>query len=150
MFIGLFQDYNPEVNSSRKEMIKNLVRINENSENILENVYFSDENIDLINKQIILSVWKKTNYEYKIKFQSKEQLLIVMRYVFSEYAKYLPYNIKQQIIDLNCITVGEIIPNIITNCKQHIDYIKDITKPRQLLETPKSTSIGRTFNKAII
>ena len=64
--IGFFQDYNPYIKEERKQLIKNIIKININAETNLEDVFFSDENIDLINKQIILSLWKKTNKQYKI------------------------------------------------------------------------------------
>jgi hypothetical protein len=88
-------------------MIKNIVKTTECEITKLEDLFFSDENIDIINKQLILSVWKKSNKQYKINFQEKNKLIVVMRYIFIEYAKHLPYNITQQINELNCIVVGD-------------------------------------------
>ena len=63
-----------------------------------------------------------------------------MRYVFLEFAKHLPYDIMGQIKDLNCMVVSEILPNIITNVNQRIDYLKEIENPRKILELPKNVS----------
>ncbi len=127
---------NIKSNALRTELIKNQVRISECEQGDLENVFFSDENISLINKQLILSVFKKTNGKIKISEQSKENLIIVMRYVFLEHSRHLPYDIAGQIRELNCRVVGEVLPNIITNATQRIDYLDEINNPRKLLPLP--------------
>ena len=138
---------NVKSNALRNELIKNQVRISECEQGDLEEYFFSDENISLINKQIILSVFNKTKGQFKIAEQSKSSLIIVMRYVFLEFAKHLPYNIKQQIYELNCRVIGEILPNIITNITQRIEYLKKIENPTgmPLLPLPISTSISRSL-----
>lgn len=131
----LFEDNKIAINY-RSQVIKNQVNITENQQNLLEKMFFSNENIELINKLLILTIFKKSNNEIKIAPQSNESLLIVMRYVFLEYAKHLPYNIKNQILELNYMVVHEIIPNIITNITQKIEYLDKLDKPRELLPLP--------------
>jgi hypothetical protein len=108
--------------------------------NELENLFFSEENIIKINKKLILTVYNKSNKKYKINPQSHESLLIVMRFVFIEYGRNLPYNIEKQIADLNCIVVGEILPNIFTNITQKIEYLRFIESDRELLDLPTSVN----------
>jgi len=136
---------NEKANDLRKDLIKNYVRISENHQNELETYFFSDKNIDLINKLLILTVYKKSNGLYKISYQDKKSLLIVMRYIFIEYAKHLPYNIEKQIYDLNKITVMDILPNVLTNIRQKIDYIKEINNPRQLLPLPVNVKTNKSL-----
>lgn len=131
---------NKKANNLRNQLIKNQVRINECEQGDLETTFFSDENIDLINKQLILSVYKKSNGSYKISPQSKESLTIVMRYVFLEHARHLPYNISGQIKELNCRVVGEIFPNLITNITQRIDYLNEIENPINLVPLPTNVN----------
>ena len=131
---------NTTSNELRNELIKNQVRISECEQGDLETTFFSDENIDLINKQLIINVFKKTNGEFKISTQKKEDLIIVMRYTFIEYAKHLPYDIANQIRELNCIVVGQIIPNIITQITQRKEYLRVISEPREILPLPMSES----------
>ena len=146
--VGFFQDHNPKIKMMRTQIVKNITKTNDNDNNILKDIFFSDENIELINKQIILSIWKRTNKAYKIGFQSKDNLLVVMQYIFLEYAKHLPYDIKGQIRDLNCRVVGEILPTIITNFEQKLGYLRDIEKRQPLVELPKSTTSDRTLISA--
>lgn len=145
MPIAYFND-NVQANELRKQVIKNQVRISECEQRDLSNTFFSDENFELINKQLILSVYKKTNGQFKIGNQSKQSLEIVMRYVFLEHARHLPYDIAGQIRELNCRVVGEILPGIITQVTQRVEYIKTINEPRQLLELPKNVNGGTRKN----
>jgi hypothetical protein len=146
--VGFFQDYNPQVKDIRLQLVKNITKTNINNISILKESFFSDENIELINKQIILTIWKKSNKKYKVNFQNKDNLLVIMQYVFLEYAKHLPYNIKGQIRDLNCQVVGEIVSNIITNFEQKLGYLRDIEKRQPLVDLPKSSTADRTLPSA--
>ena len=69
--IAYFND-NIKANNLRMQVIKNQVKISECGQSDLENTFFSDENLDLINKQLILSVFKHTNGQYKIEPQTKQ------------------------------------------------------------------------------
>ena len=133
--------FNDNINSNelRNQLIKNQVRISECEQGKLEDIFFSNENIDIINKHLILSVFKKSNGKFKISNQSNEKLIIVMRYIFLEYAKHLPFNIDKQIAELNCRVVGDILPNIFTNVRQKIDYLKEIDCPRPQIPLPINT-----------
>ena len=141
----LFQDVNPNVVNKRNEMIKNITKTSQNNITDVETLFFSDENIELINKQLILYVWKKSNNLYKINYQDKDKLLIVMRYVYLEFSRNLPYDINKQINELNCITIGEIGPTVITNFEQKLGYLRDIEKRQPLLELPQSTNKNKTL-----
>jgi hypothetical protein len=146
--VGFFQDYNPKVKDIRLQLVKNVTKTNVDNISILKEIFFSDENIELINKQIILTIWKRTNKKYRVGFQNKDNLLVVMQYVFLEYAKHLPYDIKGQIRDLNCQVVGEILPNIITNFEQKLGYLRDIERRQPLVDLPKSSTADRTLASA--
>ena len=127
--VAYFSD-NINGNLLRKQLIKNELKISECNIGDLENSFFSKDNIDLINKQLILSVYNKTNKQFLICSQKEADLLIVMRYVFIEYSRNLPYDIVNQIKDLNCKVVSEILPVVISNVDQKIGYLRDInTQP---------------------
>jgi hypothetical protein len=143
--LGFFQDYNPEMNEMRKQLVKNIIKTNVNEESNLEQIFFSDDNIELINKQLVLTIWKKTNKKYLIGFQNKDQIIIIMRYVFLENARHLPYNIKGQIKDLNCNVVAEMYPSVITNFEQKLGYLRDIETRGKLPDLPKSTTYDKTL-----
>ena len=140
---------NTKSNALRSQFIQNQIKITECEISDLPTTFFSDENINLINKKLISAVYKNTNGEYKIKEQSSEQLLIVMRYIFLEYARHLPYDIKGQINELNCRVVSDILPNVITNAQQHIGYLRDIEKIREPLPLPISTKYTSASSRTL-
>jgi hypothetical protein len=137
---------NNKSNALRSQFIKNQTTVIESNISEIPNIFFSDENINIINNNLIYAVYKNTNNEYKIKPQSNEQLLIVMRYVFLEYARHLPYDIANQIRELNCIVIGQIIPNVITQITQRKEYLRVISAPREILPYPTSES---TINRLL-
>ena len=136
---------NDKSTTMRNEMIKNQVRVSECFQGSLEETFFSEENIDIINKQLILAIFKRTKGEIKISKQSPSSLIIVMRYVFLEYARHLPYDIEGQLRELNCKVITEILPNILTNVNQRIDYLKEIQNPRKLLPIAVNTRTNRSL-----
>ena len=144
----LFQDSNPKSAQLRNQMIKNITRTTECNITDVETLFFSDENIELINKKLILTVWKRSKTQYKIGFQDKDKLLIVMRYVYLEFSRNLPYNLVEQIDELNCLVVGEIVPNVITNFEQKLGYLRDIEKRQVPVPLPQSSSKMKTLPTA--
>ena len=114
----------------RNLLIKNELKISACNIGDLEKTFFSKENINTINKMLILNVYNKTNNQFLICNQSESKLIIVMRYIFIEYSKNLLFKIKEQVEELNNLTVNEITPHIISNAEQKIGYLKDIyTQP---------------------
>ena len=127
---------NVNADNNRKQLIKNIFKQPECNINILTDVFFSKENIELINKQLVMTVYKKSNKKYKIPFQRVEDLMVVMRFVYDRDAKHLPFKIKKQIKKLNCSVVGEILPNIFTQIEQNITYLNNLDKPLEPLPPP--------------
>jgi len=145
-----FSDNHPNAKEIRNELIKNITKTSEfeidnPNMNLLKTVFFSTENVELINKQLILNVWKRTKGQYKIGFQDTNKIVIVMQYIYIEYCKNLPFDIKGQIKKLNCMVVNDILPDIITNLEQKIGYLQDIEKRKPLLDLPISTSNNKTL-----
>ena len=127
--VAYFSD-NINGNLLRKQLIKNELKISECNVGELEKTFFSKENINLINKYLIYSVYTRTDKQFLICSQKEADLIVVMRYVFIEYSRNLPYDIDKQIKDLNYRVISEILPTVISNVDQKIGYLKDIqTQP---------------------
>lgn len=119
---------------------KALVDSHEENYLALKQVFFSPENIEIIQKMLIMLVYKKTNKEIVIAMQSRERLTIVMAWIFDNYSKNLPYKIKEQIEELNRITINEILPDLLSNIDQYIGYIRDINNPIRSFDRPLNVS----------
>lgn len=110
------------------------------SKNLLNQVFFSNSNLQKIQNLIRFNVYKMTNGEFKIDEQDETQLQIVMRSIYLQYGRNLDENISEQISQLNNIVVDELVPKIISNIKQYIQYLKDKAEPYKLLDRPKNLS----------
>jgi len=129
------------LNSHRKDYFGKLNKsLSENNENyqgyILEEVYFLDDNIDIIQKKIIMDVYTKSNKKFLIQKQNKEDIVVIMKYIFNEYAQHLPFKIKEQIIELDNKVSQIISIDIIKNLNSHEKYIRDSTQQPTLLDRP--------------
>ena len=108
----------------------------------LSNAFFSRENVDKIQNNIIERVRIESNNEYNIGRQSDLQLQIIMRSIYLSNSKNLNSNIQHQVAILNETVVIECIKQIIPNIKQYLGYRKDISSPRHIMELPQSVSSG--------
>jgi hypothetical protein len=86
--------------------------------------FFSKININKIQSLIIIGVYSKSNNTHSISKQDEQELLIIMRSIYLQYGKNLPYDINQQIDELNNRVVVWAVENIITNIDQYISYKK--------------------------
>jgi len=122
-----------------KELINKLTNQTECSESFLSKIFFSMENIDIINKMIVMEVFDNTNKKYLINFQDEKNLMLVMQYVWSNYARNLESNIKEQIRCLNKQVLNEVIEDIMTFVKQQEDYLIDISTDLEPIPLPENT-----------
>lgn len=122
---------------------------------ILEELFFSESNIEIVQKQLVLSIYKNSNRKYLIPFQNYKSILTVMKFIFNDQAKHLPYNITEQITELNLKVVLELTPMIIKNIDSKLKYLDDINSPPPVNELPINVnsagnktlpSISYTFN----
>ena len=107
-------------------------------ESLLSKTFFSQQNINNIQRQIVINISKKTGY--KIARQSETELQIIMRSIFLQYSKNLLCNIKDQIYDLNEKVLNVCIDRITTGISQFLEYKNVINKLPQPLSHPKNLS----------
>ncbi len=131
---------------NREELIKNIISEDECNLTELSKSFFSDKNILKINKKLVKTIYNISPERFIIPYQRKESLIIVMRFIFTGYAKNLPYKIKEQVNELNCIVIDEIVPEMLSNLKQQIQYLEDIKKPLQPMDRPLNVNkLGKTL-----
>lgn len=109
--------------------------------NPLSDLYFSQENIDYIQTQIISRIYEKTLKKHVIGKQSEDELVIVMRSIYLQYGKNQQSNLDIQIDALNELVLDYCVDNVYTNLIQHFEYINDITREQAVLDMPQTTHI---------
>ena len=118
-------------------MFKNI-----HGETFFNRLFFSEQNIQQIQNAIRYLVYKFT--EKTIDEQSRTELLIIMRSIYLEYLNQpLEYSedldeatkqlaLKQtrdEINRLNNIVVNEIVPKVVSELQQYLDYLRDASTP---------------------
>ncbi len=107
-------------------------------------IFFSIDNIDLLQKGIRNKILNDTDGKINISRQSDDELKIIMRSIYFQYGKNSKYNIKSQILDLNTRVIEWSVPEIISNIKQSQKYIEDISTMPVPLQMPQSMSSAGT------
>lgn len=115
-------------------------------ENCLSSLYFSIENINILQEGLRNKVYNETNGRYVIGKQSETELKIIMRSIYFQYSKNNNNNIIEQTKELNRLVLEWSVPQIITNIKQHENYKQDISSlpmplERSQLTTQKGTRV---------
>lgn len=109
--------------------------------------FFSNQNIDRIQRYIRREIFKRSKGEYVLDTdQDENDLLLIMRSVYFEYSRHLPTNIEDQIMELNRYTLREIVPGMMTNIEQQIFYLRDISQPIQPIALPLNVNNGGRRN----
>jgi hypothetical protein len=106
--------------------------------NALSRTYFSNDNIERLQLQIIDGVYKSC--QKKIGKQSYQELQIIMKSMYLQYGRNLPYDIEGQVVTLNKYVVDECIRIIVPNVLQYNKYIDDITSPIPIM--PRSQNVS--------
>jgi len=107
---------------------KNVNIINRNySGTCLSELFFSNENVEILQQGIRNSVFNISEGQFKIGNQCERELKIIMRSYYLQYGKNLDYNILEQIKELNTMVIRWSVDEIIKNIKQYIEYKKSVS-----------------------
>jgi hypothetical protein len=116
--------------------------------------FFSSKNIQNIQDLIKFTVHKETGYV--IDNQSVNELMIIMRSIFLEYSLHpklidekmtsqekseLITKYKNEVARLNQIVINAIVPKIISQIQQYLDYLRDASQQPYQMDKPKNESI---------
>lgn len=103
----------------------------------LSKLFFSDDNMKRLQRNIKREVFKRTNGQFKLDMdQDQNDLFVVMRAVYMEHGRFLPNRIVHQVKRLNEKVIDEVVPGILVNIKQYHGYLKEINKPLDPIARP--------------
>ena len=106
--------------------------------NVLNTAFFSQRNINNIQKQIQKKVLDTTNY--KIGRQSDLQLQIIMRSIYLQYSKNLNCDYTSQIRDLNKKVTDYSVDRIVVEISQFLEYRNEVSRIPDPISLPKNLS----------
>ena len=106
--------------------------------------FFSIDNINRIQNMIKNTVYKESDFKWMIDDQSIDELKIIMRAQFLQFAQNRPDNIDKQVDALNKLVVEWAAPRIMSEVQQYMYYLNDITHMPQQISLPVSMSSAGT------
>ena len=107
----------------------------------LSDMYYSQTNIDFLQNEIINQIYKKTSGKYRIVKQSEDELVIVMKSIYLQYARNSDVDIQLQINVLNKHVLDYCVDNVYVNLLQYVKYIDDITKEQTVIDRPQNVDV---------
>lgn len=133
-----FEPYDLFKNSTQKQntsvdLIRNIV-----VPNAVSRTFFSNDNMERIQLQIIDGVYKSC--QKKISKQSYQELQVIMKSIYLQYGRNLPNDIEGQVKTLNKYVIDEAVRIIIPNVLQYNKYLEDITSPIPIMPLPQNVS----------
>jgi hypothetical protein len=100
----------------------------------MKEAFFLRENIEIIQNSIIRNVAKKS--KYLISRQKEDDIILLMNGIYHDYARNLPYNLKEQIQELNERVVNFVTPWLINEVEAYQRYLIDANTPLRPPELP--------------
>lgn len=114
------------------------------SPSVLSNVFFSGENIEIIQNGIRAGVYKMSKQTHIIDKQDYDQIKIVMRSVFLQYSLHQQHNIAEQIDSLNKIVLDYCVPKVYNELVSYLKYKEDITTLPVPQDNPVFLGVDKT------
>jgi hypothetical protein len=98
--------------------------------------YFSNQNIEYLQDKIIKNVKDCSQGGYDISKQKKDTLLVIMRSIYLQNLKDTG-NVQNEVSNMNHLVIEYCVKNIVSNIKNYVHYLNDISKMPIPLEHPK-------------
>ena len=130
--------------TNAKNFEKDLLRGNWESTPVSQ-AFFSSKNVEVLQNAIRKSVYDKSGpKQYVIDNQSTDELQIIMRAYFLQYAKNLPFNVPGQVSELNDHVIDWSTRHILSAVQGYHGYLKDISNMPTQMDRPVLVSSAGT------
>lgn len=97
------------------------------NETPLSQAFFSQQNIQIIQNGIRAGVYHKSKGQYLIGPQDCDSLKIVMRSIYLQYSANIPFDIPQQIEQLNKMVLNYCIQQVYSEAQGYMKYVDDVS-----------------------
>tara|TARA_Y100001980_G_C14303192_1_gene129949 strand:- start:53 stop:550 length:498 start_codon:yes stop_codon:yes gene_type:complete len=110
------------------------------SETPLSLLFFSKENINLLQNSIKKGVYELSKQQYVIGDQNSDELKIIMRSIFLQESINLPNDITNQIRGLNEKVIHYCVKQVYEAAVGYIKYKRDVSNPPSIIQHPINSS----------
>jgi hypothetical protein len=113
------------------------------AKNPLADLYFSQTNINALQDGIRYKIYQATEGRHVIGRQSEQDLRVIMRSIYLQYAKHLSCDFVAQVRELNAKVLEWVVPEVLSNLRQYEIYKRDVsTLPVPMERAPLATQKG--------
>lgn len=118
--------------------------------NTLQEIFFSNQNIALLQDLIIKHVYEQSNKKHMIGPQDDVTLKIIMRSYYLQYSKNLNNHIKEQVKTLNDFVLDYSVREVLSNISMYLSYKENVSSLPVPLSPPvyvnsSGTKTNRNF-----
>ena len=110
----------------------------------LNSVFFSESNMDLLQRQIHDQVKAMSDGKYSISRQSDDELRIIMRSYYLMFSRNDPNTVAQELAELNSRVVGYASGKIYSEVDFHMFYRNDLEEFAPPIANPVNTGVVGT------
>ena len=114
-------------------------------DNLLSKVFFSVENIQILQNGIRAGVYEMSKKDFTVLPQNPDTIKVIMRSIYMQYAEHYPTKIREQVERLNQLVLNYAVPNVFNEAVGYIKYREDISTLAVPLELP--TKIDRDYKQ---
>jgi hypothetical protein len=94
-------------------------------DNVISQVFFCKENVQIIQNAIRAEVYQKSGNKYMLAPPGMDHLMIVMRSTFLNYVEYQMENITKQVERLNRIVIDWCVKELYSASQAYVNYLED-------------------------
>jgi len=106
-------------------------------DNVLAQVYFSKENIQIVQNGLRAGVYEMSKNKFVIAPQNIDTLKIIMRSIYMQYAEHYKTDITGQVERLNRLVLDYAVPTVYNETMGYIKYCQDQSTLVVPLELPR-------------
>jgi hypothetical protein len=107
--------------------------------NMLSTVYFSADNIQIVQNGLRAGVYKMSGDKYVIAPQNIDTLKIIMRGIYFQHAEYDMENIRNEVSRLNKLVLDYAVPSVYNEAVGYEKYCQDQSTLAMPMELPRQT-----------
>ena len=96
-----------------------------NCDDPVARMFMGQKNIAYLNNAIRQGVFELSDSRFKIAQQSQNELFTIMRSIYLNEARHLPYSVEDQVTELNKSVLTYAVPQIISEVQAHQFYLRD-------------------------
>lgn len=112
---------------------------NDWEDNLLARVYFSAENIQILQNGLRAGVYEMSNKKISVPPQNIDQLKIIMRSIYLQYAQHYERDIKGQVEQLNKYVLEFAVNAVYNEAVGYLKYAQDQSSLVMPMEYPRHT-----------